>query len=97
MGILETFFSSIVSGGITGILGVVVQRIADYKNRKLDMEANREKYSHEVRMREADAAIMAQDPDAGLAAPQPSMPTRRSEPGEPPGLFVNYLSIPDPR
>jgi len=60
MGIGE-ILTSVLGGGITGILGAVVTRIADYKNKKLDLEANKEKYAHEIRLREADAKIMEQE------------------------------------
>lgn len=59
--LLGTFFSSIISGGMTGILGVVVQRIADYKNKQLDIEMNREKMAHEVALRQVDHQIVSQE------------------------------------
>jgi len=61
MGIVETFFSSILSGGATGLIGIIIQRWADYKNKKLDIEASRERFSHERDMRKVDAEIMAQE------------------------------------
>ncbi len=54
-------FESILSGGLTGLLGVVVQRIADYKNKQLDIQISREKNEHDIKMREVDALIMAQE------------------------------------
>lgn len=59
--LVGTAASSILGGGLTGILGVAVQRFADFKNKKLDIEASREKYAHEVAMKKADAEIMAQE------------------------------------
>lgn len=56
-----TFFSSIISGGLTGILGVAVQRFADYKNKELDLKLNQMKLDQEVELKKADAAIMAQE------------------------------------
>lgn len=53
--------SSVLSGGITGVLGAGITRFADYKNKQLDLQASREKFSHEVEMRKADAEIMAQE------------------------------------
>lgn len=61
MSLLDTIgsaASSILGGGITGILGVAVQRFADYKNKQLDIAASREKYAHEASMKRADAEIM---------------------------------------
>lgn len=59
--ILGTIFSSVVGGGMTGILGVVVQRIADYKNKQLDLQLVTLKNNHEVHMREVDAEIMREE------------------------------------
>ena len=59
--ILSTIFSSVVGGGVTGILGVVVQRIADYKNKQLDLQLVTLKNSHEITMREVDAEIMREE------------------------------------
>lgn len=59
--ILGMVFSSIVGGGMTGILGVVVQRIADYKNKQLDLQLITIKNGHEVHMREVDAEIMREE------------------------------------
>ena len=53
--------TSILGGGVTGILGVAVQRIADYKNKRLDLELSKQKFDHEIAMRRADAEIMAQE------------------------------------
>lgn len=46
---------------MTGLLGVVVQRFTEYKTKQLEISADREKYAHEVQMKEADAKIMAQE------------------------------------
>jgi len=58
---LISLLTSIFSGGVTGLVGVIVQRFAEYKNRQLDLAANREKMAHEVALRKADAEIMAQE------------------------------------
>jgi len=52
--ILGSVVSSILSGGATGLLGVVAQRYADYKNKQLDFE-------HAVALKEIDSKIMAQE------------------------------------
>lgn len=59
--LLGTVVSSILGGGATGLLGVLFQRFADYKNRQLDIQLEREKMSHEIELRKADAEIMAQE------------------------------------
>lgn len=59
--ILSGLFSSVFAGGATGIIGVVAQRYADYKNKQLDLQLLDKKNSHEIDMRNADAAIMAQE------------------------------------
>jgi hypothetical protein len=54
-------FGSILSGGATGLLGVGIQRIADYKNKKLDIEIQKQKFEQERALRELDAKIMEQE------------------------------------
>lgn len=61
MGVVETFFSSIISGGVTGLLGVAVQRFCDYKNKQLDIEVAKERMSHELLLRKADAEILEKE------------------------------------
>lgn len=52
---------SVFTGGLTGVLGVGIQRVFEFKTKKLELEANRDLYDHQVRMKQADAAIMAQE------------------------------------
>lgn len=59
--ILSTVVSSIFSGGMTGILGVIVQRIADYQNKKLDLQLITIKNDHEIQLKEVDAEIMREE------------------------------------
>lgn len=61
MELLGTIFGSIFSGGATGLLGVVIQRWADYKNRQLDLQLEKERRETEIAKRRADAEIMAQE------------------------------------
>jgi len=56
-----TLFSSIFAGGATGLLGVLVQRYFDHKNRELDKQLEAQRQTHELSMRDKDAAIMAQE------------------------------------
>lgn len=58
---LTTVFSSILSGGATGLLGVVFQRIADYKNRQLDLQLDKQRGELELAKRDKDAAIMREE------------------------------------
>lgn len=53
--------SSVLGGGVTGLLGAVVTKWSDYKTKKLEIEASRERFAHEVAMRKVDAELMAQE------------------------------------
>lgn len=53
--------TSAFGGGLTGLLGGVVDKVFTYKTKKLEIEQNRERFAHEVNMRKADAEIMAQE------------------------------------
>lgn len=59
--ILGTIFGSIFSGGATGLIGMIAQRWADYKNRQLDIQLEEKKYAHAIALREVDAKILAQE------------------------------------
>lgn len=59
--ILGTLVGGIFSGGATGIIGVIAQRFADYKNKQLDMELEARRFEHSVALRRVDAEIMAQE------------------------------------
>jgi len=59
--LLGTVFGAIFSGGATGLLGVVAQRFADYKNKQLDMELEKQRQANAVELRRVDAEIMAQE------------------------------------
>lgn len=58
---LGTIFGAIFSGGATGIIGVIAQRFADYKNKQLDMQLENQRHANAVALREVDAKIMAQE------------------------------------
>jgi hypothetical protein len=59
--VLGTVFGSVLSGGATGLLGVVAQRWADHKNKQLDLARERQQQEFELAKRKADAEIMAQE------------------------------------
>ena len=61
MAILETLFTSILSGGATGLLGILVQRWADLKNKEIDLKASRERMAHERELRQIDLDLMAEE------------------------------------
>jgi len=75
LAILGTIISGVLGGGATGLLGVILQRFFDYKNRQLDIEivklnhanalALAEKESERARMRaDADKEIAESDREA---------------------------------
>jgi len=51
----------VVSGGLTGLIGIGVQRVFEYKSKQLDVQIQAQQQAHEVAMKEADAKIMAQE------------------------------------
>lgn len=59
--VLGTIFGSIFSGGATGLVGIVLQRFADYKNKQLDMQLEAQRFSHEVEKRKLDREIMQEE------------------------------------
>ena len=61
MGLIEILSSPLVSGGITGLVGTIGGKFFDLKTKKLEMEAKKDEQAHEVKMREADAAIMREE------------------------------------
>jgi hypothetical protein len=61
MDLLTTVISSIFGGGATGLLGVILQRFADYKNKQLDMQLERQRAELEIAKRRVDAEIAAQE------------------------------------
>jgi len=61
LGTLGQGLLAIVSGGATGILGVVAQRFFDHWKNKQELDQLRERHAHELALRKADAEIMAQE------------------------------------
>lgn len=70
MELLGTIFGSIFSGGATGLVGVIIQRWADYQNRKLDIELEKQRRDTEIAKRKADAEIMAAEWSGRLTVAQ---------------------------
>lgn len=54
MEILFGLLGSILSGGATGLIGVVLQRFADYKNKQLDMQIRAADRAHELAVMSAE-------------------------------------------
>lgn len=70
MELLGALFGSIFSGGATGLAGVIIQRWADYKNKQLDIQVEREKRETEIAKRKADAEIMTAEWNGRLRVAQ---------------------------
>lgn len=60
-----SLFGSLISGGVlgglTGILGTWLKGRADAKMKKLDIEADKDRMAHELKVKEADQAIMKEE------------------------------------
>lgn len=52
---------SLLTGGATGLLGTAIQRVFEFKTKKLEIEAEAKRFEHEVALRRVDAEIMAQE------------------------------------
>lgn len=61
MELIAGLIGSIFSGGATGLIGVAIQRFADFKNKQLDMALERQRGEIEIEKRHADLAIMAKE------------------------------------
>lgn len=51
--------ASVLSGGLTGIVGSVTQSVFEYKSKKLDVELQKEKYANEIALRKIEGDIAA--------------------------------------
>lgn len=54
MDVLFGLLGSILSGGATGLIGIIIQRIADYKNKQLDLQEKAATRSHELAVMSAE-------------------------------------------
>lgn len=64
MSLLDTVGSAalgVLSGGVTGIFGVAVQRIADYQNKKLDIEREAQSQAHEIAKMKLEGDMMEKE------------------------------------
>src|SRR5258706_13372410 len=59
--VLGTIFGSVFSGGATGLIGVAVQRYADYKNRQLEMQIAKQKFEQDLALKQIDGQIMEKE------------------------------------
>ena len=59
--LIGTLVSSILAGGATGLLGVIAQRWADYKNKQLDLALEKQRGELELAKRDKDAVIMEKE------------------------------------
>jgi len=62
--IIGTLFTSIVSGGATGLFGVAIQRYFDLKNKSIELEFEVKKFGHEIDMKNIDLQIMQKESEA---------------------------------
>jgi hypothetical protein len=53
--------ASVLSGGVTGLIGTVAQKVFEFKTKQLEIELQKEKFANDVEMKKAEAAIMAQE------------------------------------
>ena len=60
MSILDSILS-VVSGGVTGLIGTVVGNIYMYKSKQLDIDLEKTKAANELAQRKLDAEIQAQE------------------------------------
>ena len=68
---------AIVSGGATGLLGVVFQRIFDHWKNKQELDKMREQHAHERAMREVDVQLMKLEGEQRLKVAQVEGETAR--------------------
>lgn len=58
---LFTGITSILGGGLTGLIGSVTQRVFEFKTKKLEIELQKDKFANEIALKKVDAEIMAQE------------------------------------
>lgn len=75
--VLGTIFGSIFSGGATGLIGVGLQRWADYKNKQLDMQLEKQRGEMEMSKRRLDLDIAKAEAEGKLRVAQEEGATAR--------------------
>jgi hypothetical protein len=58
---LGTIFGSVFSGGATGLIGVGLQRFADYKNKQLDIQLAKQKFDQDLALKQVDMQMMEKE------------------------------------
>lgn len=53
--------TDLMFGGLTGLIGGIAQKVADYKTKKLEIELLQKKSDAEIALRRVDAEIMQQE------------------------------------
>ncbi len=53
--------TDLIFGGLTGLVGGIAQKVADYKTKKLELELLQKKTDAEIALRRVDAEIMQQE------------------------------------
>ena len=53
--------TDLMFGGLTGLIGGIAQKVADYKTKKLEIELQDKKAAAEIAMRKVDAEILQQE------------------------------------
>lgn len=56
--ILGSVLGNVLSGGATGLIGVIAQRWADYQNRKLEIQLEKQRAENALAVRKQDLEIM---------------------------------------
>lgn len=81
MALIGTLLTSILSGGATGLLGILIQRWFDYKNRSQDLELVRLNHAQarELAQIEADTARRAAEAQEHIAQSQAAAEVRAAE------------------
>jgi hypothetical protein len=59
--LIGTIFGSVFSGGATGLIGVALQRFADYKNKQLDIQLAKQKFDQDLALKQLDMQMMEKE------------------------------------
>lgn len=53
--------ASVLSGGLTGLIGTVTQKVFEYKTKQLEVELQKTKFANEIELKKVDAQLMEQE------------------------------------